>query len=315
MTDAPPPDVHVDAALVRRLVAEQHPDLVGPGAVAPATVELVANGWDNVIFRLGDRYAVRMPRRELGAQLIERELRWLPELAPALPVPVPAPVRRGAPAAGYPYAWSIVPWFEGEEAASVDRASRGPSAAALAAFVGALGAPAPAGAPRSPFRGVPLADRDAGMRERLSSPELAAALPDATMAELAAVWAAAVAAPVHDAAPVWVHGDLHPANLLLRGASDSGGPPGALAAVLDFGDLTAGDPATDLATAWLTFDDAGRAEFRGAVDAAGRTDAATWARARGWALVLAVAILTTTGAGGRLGRMATETIPEVLSDP
>ena len=47
MTDAPAPDFHVDEALAARLVAAQHPDLAGP-------VRLVANGWDNAVFRLGD---------------------------------------------------------------------------------------------------------------------------------------------------------------------------------------------------------------------------------------------------------------------
>ncbi|WP_350348394.1 aminoglycoside phosphotransferase family protein [Agromyces sp. G08B096] len=301
MTDAPAPDVEVDEALVARLVREQHPDLAGD-------VRLVANGWDNAIFRLGERWAVRMPRRELGARLVAGEQLWLPELARMLPVAVPAPVRAGVPAAGYPYAWSIVPWFDGVDAASVTPAERTGAAADLAATVSALAVPAPREAPFNPYRGIPLAERDAGMRERFASPALAAAVAGTDVARLEHVWHVALAAPAYAGPPVWVHGDLHPANLLLR-------PDGALAAVLDFGDVTAGDPATDLATAWLTFDAAGRDVFRRELDAAGVTDASAWARARGWALVLATGIVTSVGVEGRLGTMALHALGQVLSDP
>ena len=44
-------------------------------------------------------------------------------------------------------------------------------------------------------------------------------------------------------AAVWIHGDLHPGNLLVR--------DGRLSGVLDFGDVTAGDPATDLSVGWM----------------------------------------------------------------
>jgi hypothetical protein len=49
------------------------------------------------------------------------------------------------------------------------------------------------------------------------------------------VWAQAVAAPAWEDAPVWLHGDLHPANVIV---SD-----GTLSGVIDFGELCAGDPA------------------------------------------------------------------------
>jgi aminoglycoside phosphotransferase (APT) family kinase protein len=126
--DAPEPDVHVDADLVERLVAAQHPSFAGP-------VRFVANGWDNVILRLGDRWAVRMPRRALGDRLVRSEQRWLPVVAGSLPdeVRAPVPVAIGSPGLGYPYSWSITPWFEGVPAASVDAAERRPIAEALAA--------------------------------------------------------------------------------------------------------------------------------------------------------------------------------------
>ena len=55
------------------------------------------SGWDNAMFRLGEQLAVRLPRRIAVAKLIDHEQRWLPQLAPLLPIAVPAPVRAGQP--------------------------------------------------------------------------------------------------------------------------------------------------------------------------------------------------------------------------
>lgn len=295
--DAPPPELHVDAALAARLVAAQHPDLAAP-------IELVANGWDNVIFRLGDRHAVRMPRRRLAIGLMRNEQRWLPALAPRLPVPIPAPVRIGEPAPelGYDAPWSIVPWFDGAAAVGFDAATRGVAVNGLAAFVAELSAtPAPPDAPANPYRGVPLAERDDAVRARLTSGRV----PHA--AGLLEVWERALAAPGWSAPPVWLHGDLHPANLVLAAS-------GFLTAVVDFGDLTAGDPATDLATAWLTFEAPARRVFRAEVEARRGLDEATWERARGWALVLASAIVEQAGTSTPFGRMGADALEQVLGD-
>jgi aminoglycoside phosphotransferase (APT) family kinase protein len=319
-TDAPDPDVHVDAELVARLVRAQHPSFAGP-------VELVANGWDNAIFRLGRRWAVRMPRRAIGDRLVRSEQRWLPVVAGSLPdgVRAPVPVAVGAPAEGYPYAWSITPWFDGVPAASVAPIARRPIAGALADVIVAMGRPAPADAPANPYRGVPLAARDAAVAERLASGRLERMVATDGSA-LAAVWAAAVAAQEWAAEPRWVHGDPHPGNLLLTrghagGSADRspddtaiGGRPWRLAAVLDFGDLTAGDPATDLAAAWLVFEAEGRAEFRNRVERLRPTDAADWARARGWALAMGSAIVDTVGVAGPIGRVGVHALEQVLLD-
>lgn len=296
MTDGPPAELHVDEALVARLVAAQHPDLAGD-------VHLAANGWDNAMFRLGTRWAVRTPRRAVAIGLMRNEQRWLGELATRLPVPIPAPVRIGRPdpALGYEAPWSIVPWLDGRSALDVPAAERSDAAAGLAAFLTALAIPAPHDAPANRYRGVPLAARDAEVRARLAS----GALPDAQRLEQ--VWERAVAAPGWSGPPLWLHGDLHPANLLLR-------PTGELAAVVDFGDLTAGDPSTDLATAWLTFDARGRRSFRAEVERRRSTDAATWDRARGWALVIGSAVLGVADPESRFGRFGADVLSQVLVD-
>jgi aminoglycoside phosphotransferase (APT) family kinase protein len=142
----------------------------------------------------------------------------------------------------------------------------------LAAFMRELHVPAPADAPVSPVRGVPLSVRDEQIQDRLTSGKLA------REDELRRLWDELITAPEWAGPPVWVHGDPHPANLVLHGSR--------LAAVLDFGDLNAGDPATDLAAAWLVFDAEGRAAFRAGIEA----DPATWVRARAWALAIGTAI-------------------------
>ncbi|GAA1957752.1 aminoglycoside phosphotransferase family protein [Agromyces allii] len=307
MGDAPEADLHPDEELVRRLLAAQHPDLVAP-------VRRVANGWDNVMFRLGDgsagdgdSLAVRMPRRDIAIRLALHEQQWLPRLAGRLPVPVPAPVRTGRPAPelGYDAPWSIVPWLPGSPALEFETSVRDAAAEALAGFVVALGVPAPADAPVNPFRGVPLAVRDASVRDRLAGGRVAR--PDA----VGRAWERALAASVWRGPPVWLHGDLHPGNLLLC-------EDGSLAAVVDFGDLTSGDPATDLATAWLTFGPPGRAAFRQRIDAlagpAAGIDAATWERARGWALVMATAMVAETDAGSPLGRLGARVLADVVAE-
>jgi aminoglycoside phosphotransferase (APT) family kinase protein len=305
--DAPSADVEVEEALVARLVTAQHPSFTG-------AIELVANGWDNAIFRLGEEGAVRMPRRSLGDRLVRSEQRWLPVIAGSLPdgVRAPVPVAAGRPALGYPYAWSITPWFDGEPAASVPPAARRPIAGALADVLVAIGRPAPADAPENPYRGVPLAARDDVMAERLASGRLAHAVTT-DVAALAAVWSDALAAPPWTGPPRWVHGDPHPGNLLLE--RPAGGEGWRLAAVLDFGDLTGGDPATDLASAWLVFDPAGRAAFRDRIERSRPTDAADWARARGWALAIGSAIVDAIGVdGGPIGRVGAHALEQVLLD-
>jgi aminoglycoside phosphotransferase (APT) family kinase protein len=149
----PAAEVEVSADLVRRLLSGQHPDL------AALPVEFLANGWDNELYRAGDELVARLPRRVLGAQIIKNEQRWLPGLAPKLPLPIPVPDRIGVPGCGYPYSWSVVPYLPGVPAAQASSFDAAGVAAAVGGFLGALHAPAPADAPANPFRGVPLAAR------------------------------------------------------------------------------------------------------------------------------------------------------------
>ena len=289
----PAAEVDVTAGLVRSLLAAQHPDLAG------MPVSFLANGWDNAIFRLGDSLLARLPRRELGATIIAHEQRWLPLLAPRLPVPVPAPVRVGQPGSGFPYSWSVVPYLPGIPAADAALSGRDLPvvAAQVGGFLAAMHAPAPAQAPANPFRGVPLRQRAPAFEANLA---LVPGRP--AVAGMRRVWADALAAPAYAGPPRWLHGDLHPANILIE--------HGRVSAVIDFGDVTAGDPASDLSVAWMLLPLKWHGAFRAAY---GNADEALWRRARGWALALGTAFVAHSADSPQLLRMGRRTLRAVLA--
>jgi aminoglycoside phosphotransferase (APT) family kinase protein len=291
----PPAEVSIDNRLVQTLLTEQHPDL----ANLPLTQ--VGEGWDNVLFRLGEDLAVRLPRRAATAPMIEHEQRWLPELARRLPLPVPTPIRMGLPGSGFPWSWSVVRWLPGMTAVAE---LRNPEAVAvsLGRFLRALHQPAPEDAPRSPFRSIPLDARTSRLHEHLDQ------LRDVINRErVLALWDRLVVTPRWPGPPMWIHGDLHPANLLL--VDDQ------LAAVIDFGDITCGDPATDLSVMWMLLPP----EHREALfTAAGRhrsnpADEEMWRRARGWALAIGVAVVALGQEGNPLAELGKKTIAAALA--
>ncbi|MCG2799900.1 MAG: aminoglycoside phosphotransferase family protein [Cellulomonas sp.] len=283
-------EFEIDTRLVRALLAEQHPDL------AELDLRRAGAGWDNAMVRLGDHLAVRLPLRALAVPLIAHEQRWLPQLARTLPVAVPVPVRIGRPSPLFPAPWSVVPWLTGTGADTVPVADRTAWAATLGHALAALHAPAPDDAPHNPYRGVTLASREQTVRPRLAT------APDAEV--LLAAWDDGVAAPTWDGPALWVHGDPHPANLLIE--------DGRLAALLDFGDLSSGDPACDLATCWLTFDAAGRSAFRSALPAVDRD---TWRRAAAWAAVMVSALRRHPHDFPRLDEIGRHATAALAADP
>ena len=270
----PPAEVEIDARLVEELIRAQHPDL----AALELGAQPAASGWDNVMYRLGPDLAVRLPRRALGARCIDVEQRWLPRLAPALPVATPVPVRVGTPACGYPWPWSIVTWIPGTPASQMPLARD--EAAAWGRFLRALHAiDTPDSPPENPYRGQSLSARDEAFRERLARLERAAALRIGDQAMLSNAWAAGLAS-LADEDTCWLHGDLHPRNVI---TSD-----GRLRGVIDWGDATVGDPSVDLCSAWLLFDPA---EHGRIWQVYGRATPDRLVRARAWAAYFAVVLI------------------------
>lgn len=288
----PAAEIDVDPDLVCNLLREQHADLAELG------LSELANGWDNVIYRLGDALTVRLPRRQLAAVLVEHEQQVLPALAERLPIAIPAPVRVGAPALGYPWSWSVNPWLPGSIAATTPFGDPAAEARRLGEFLAALHTAAPPDAPPNPYRGHFVGDNTPRVHERVEALGAVRGFDaDAALAR----WADLVDVDPHAGAPVWLHGDLHPANVLVDG--------GSISAVIDFGDVCAGDPATDLACAWSLFEDPRhRALLR---VAAGTIDDATWQRAEAWALHFALAYLAHSADNptmGAIGRRLLDTL-------
>ena len=274
MQQSAPPDgrAGIDADLVRRLVGRQFPQWR-----ALAVRPVARDGWDNRTYRLGDDLSVRLPTAAGYVAAVEKERRWLPTLAPRLPVAIPEVVASGSPDCGYPFPWSVRRWIEGERADVARLDDPVGLALAVADFVnvlnGILPAEGPAAGAHSFYRGTDPVFYDAETRESLGA--LAGVIDTGSAG---AMWEAGLAA-AWTGRPAWFHGDIAPGNLLVR--------DGALVAVIDFGTSGVGDPACDLVIAWTFFRGAARGAF---VDAVAR-DAAMWARARAWALWKALIVL------------------------
>jgi aminoglycoside phosphotransferase (APT) family kinase protein len=254
-------ELDVDAGLARRLLWSQFPNW----AELPLAPVLPA-GTDHAIFRIGDDMSLRLPRRAGVEDQVDLERLWLPRLAPHLPLAIPAPLAVGLPAGGYPFRWAVHSWVPGEPATSARLRDPDETAKGLARLIAALRGIDTAGAPFA-GRGMPLSTRDRQTRLWIADLE-----GEIDTEVVTALWEEALAAPVWDGPPLWVHGDLDSRNLL---SCD-----GRLAGLVDFGGLGIGDPACDVGTAWKMLSGVARERFRAELD----VDGATWARAKGHVL-------------------------------
>ncbi len=256
--------------MVRQLLRAQCPDKTD------LPIRYLGSGWDNIMFRIGDEWVIRMPRRANALPFFKNEQIWLERLAPELPIPVPVVLHKGEPEGDYPWPWSLTNFIPGVIAHEAELADN--QADVMANFLRVLHRPTPDDAPVNPVRGVPLsviAD-DVEGRIRLLEGEAGGVTADNLR-----VWKQALAAP-ESTTNVWLHGDLHARNVLVDDAQFTG--------VIDWGDITAGDPATDLACAWMLFENSAARE---AMLTAYQADVDTIARAKGWAFSMATILLLT----------------------
>lgn len=299
-------ETRIGHGLARRLLAEQFP-LLAQRPLRPSETQ----GTDNVVFRVGDDLALRLPRTPSAVPGLLLELEWLPRLAPELPLPVPVPIARGEPTESYPFPWSVCRWVDGRAA---DPARLRPDALAerLGRFVMRLQSIDTAGAPVADVgtrRAGSLAAFDdetmgalAEVRALMSARRIESDLCDPSMAQ--DLWGAALEAPTWGGDGVWLHRDLHADNLLVA--------DGMLVGVVDFGGLVVGDPAGDAMAAWHLLAAPHRATFLRIVEA----DEATQLRARAWVLsqgLLALPYYLDSHAG--MLRMARRAIRAALDSP
>ena len=274
-TDAlstPPAEVEINAALIGSLLRAQHPDL------ADLPIQIMEAGWDNVMVRLGETHALRLPRRAAADPLILNEQKYLPELALKLPLPIPAPIRTGTPQADYPFHWSVLKWLPGQAA------DLGPpddtQARRLAHFLHTLHhLPIPAPHPKNPHRDCPLLRKKRDTEKRMATIR---AHSDLITPQVEQAWQDGLGAEI-DLPKSLIAGDVHARNVLTNN--------GKISAIIDWGDMCVGDPATDLASIWALFD---MPVARQDAITAYKMSQETLARAKGWAVFFGV-ILYETG--------------------
>lgn len=285
-------EVDIDTKLVETMVAAQFPEL------AKLPVRAVqSNGTVNAIFRIGDHLCARLPRRSEWVTDLRREWKWLPMIARRVQLRIPEPVGMGVPSTAYPLPWAVYRWIEGQAYADRYVDDETMAAADIATFVRELRRVEPA-ADAPPGGRQPLTELDRVTRKAIVAGR---DVIDGDAAMRA--WDQAIASPVWDGAPVWIHADLLRPNILVRA--------GRVVAVIDFGGAGVGDPATDVIPAWSVFGPTGRQVFRDAL----HVDDGTWERARGIALHQAALIIPyyrrTNSAFAALAR---RTVEQVLAD-
>jgi aminoglycoside phosphotransferase (APT) family kinase protein len=289
-------EIDIDMALVGRLVASQF-----PGWRAMPCKEVDSAGTDNAMFRLGHEMVIRLPRIALAERGIEKEIEWLPRLAPHIPFPIPEVLGVGEPRDGYPFRWAIYTWLAGEEPTPRVAGSK-QLATDLAEFVLALrdvqirdgtGVNLP-----ESYRGGSLVDRDAFTRAAIVG---SAGLIDTSAAT--EVWESALELPQYQGARRWFHGDIKPDNILTN--------RDRLTGIIDFGCLAVGDPAVDQIVAWNLLTHESRKVFRDLLAA----DEDTWARGRAWALTIGLLQLPYyKESNPRLARVSKYQIGEIIAD-
>jgi len=252
-----------------RLVERQFPEL------APARLEPLGAGWDNVAYVVNGRWVFRFPRRKIAEGLLQNEARTLPRLAPHLPLRIPEPVWLGRPEGHYPYPFAGYELLPGVTACAVawTPEERLRNAPLLGRFLAALHGlrvdeETRARAPGDEIARADLKKRAPILRERLEQVESRRVEVDG---ETVRAWLSRLEdTPPWNRSTCWVHGDLYARHLLVDAHHTVTG-------VLDWGDVHLGDPAIDLTIAFTFLPPEARGAFR---EAYGDIDEATWNRAR-----------------------------------
>jgi len=264
-------EVDITADLVRSLLEQQHPDLAG------MPIHIMESGWDNVMVRIEEDLALRLPRRAIADSLILNEQKWLPFLSPKLSVPIPVPIRVGEPQDNYPFHWSVLPWLPGQ--AADQSPPDGSEAGVLSQFLKELHEiELPDDHPKNPVRECALSEKQKDIERRMVNLKGQTDLLTPTIME---VWNTALDTNI-DCPKCWIAGDIHARNVLVD--------KGKITAFIDWGDMCGGDRATDLAAIWALLS---TSQARQSATRTYRMSEATLKRAKGWAVFYGVFLLET----------------------
>lgn len=225
------------------------------------------NGTDNKIFQLGENMSIRLPRTPAAATRHKKEMYILQELEEKLTLTIPKIVKRGKSCSLFPHPWVITTWIDGTVASSTKKID---ATIALADFYHAMHT--------IPITTAPKTKR--GKSLHAAKKEVEKALPllkdEFDIKKLHIMWEKALQVKEWNKAPVWIHGDLHPGNMIIKSEK--------LIGIIDFGLAGIGDPAADLMCAWTYLSKKSRNKFRSLVG----VDEDTWQRGCGWALFLGI---------------------------
>ena len=266
----PQAEVKIDPRLIQQLLTIQCPQF------SDLAITFLDAGWDNENYRLGEDYIIRMPRRQLGVKLLRNEINWLPRIQKQLPIPIPAPIFVGKAAPIYPWPWTIVPWVAGKTAnLNLPNAA---AAIKLAQFLKVLHQKNPVNAPKNDHRGISLKYKLDNILDRMGRLKTKTDFITPTIEKLLD---RAISTPF-PTEKYLLHGDLHPRNIIVQ--------EGKIVSIIDWGDITDGDIATDLAIFWMLFPNPtvrqqGLAEYGVSEDLINR--------AIGWAIFYGVILLDT----------------------
>lgn len=236
ITSTPLAEIEITHGLIRRLISDQMPEL------SEMPIHIMEAGWDNLMVRIGKDQALRLPRRAAAVDLVLKEKIWLPKLAPLLPLPIPVPTKFGTPTEYYPYPRSLQTWLPGIAADLA--APDADQATVLARFLKRLHTLSfEENLPGNPTRDCGLREKKIDTEIRMKDLQNTTQLITPCIKDL---WAQGLIADI-DAPPCFISGDIHARNVLVQN--------GKISAIIDWGDMCAGDPATDLAGIWGLFDD------------------------------------------------------------
>lgn len=258
------------------------------------------SGHDNRTFHLGEELSIRLPSGAAYAGHVQKENIWLPKLQSQLSMKISVPVAMGTATDDYPFPWSVNAWIVGETVSLKTVTDFNQLAKDIAGFLKELQAIDSTGGPlageQNFYRGGDLAVYHEETLRALEN--LEKVFPTEKLKE---IWNRALASH-WDSSPIWVHGDVEVGNLLVR--------EGKLVAVIDFGILSIGDPASDYVMAWTFFEKEGRKAFKEALSC----DEETWQRSQGWALWKALISYQKEQSESEQSLWAKRTIKELLSD-
>ncbi len=257
----------IDQKLAQRLINEQFPEFKN-FPIKPVKKQ----GHDNKTFRLGNDMLIRMPTASEYALKVPIEQAFLPKLKPHLTVPIPEPIKMGAPSCIYPLHFSIYKWLEGDSANNLDIDSKSLETIAkqLAIFLNELRSihhiDGPVPGQHNWWRGSHISVYSENAQKQIDQLKN---IIDINRARK--LWEQA-SQTKWNKAPVWIHGDFSSGNILFNDTSLTG--------VIDFGGMGTGDPACDLGIAWTFLKEKSRQIF--IEDCA--LDDNTWLRAKAWCL-------------------------------